>query len=226
MYPDDDIQIKMNKRDFKKILENNRDLVEKYEITLNDFTGEVKVKNKPISFSYGESDMDKNLINEESDELLKSYKLEFPSYYKDKSMKEIDEAFRKRHEILIAYKDALKNTAKYDLKSEPGKAKAVARSLDPTLKTRNLIREHNIMENYNYNLNLLREFKKKTGTGIIHFNNPLQLLDRLELLAGSIFAGNNGVKQEFTQIAHLLHQLKVITKKQLKDLLKKYILNK
>ena len=65
-----------------------------------------------------------------------------------------------------------------------------------------------------------------TGTGIIHFNNPLQLLDRLELLAGSIFAGNNGVKQEFTQIAHLLHQLKVITKKQLNDLLKKYILNK
>ena len=72
----------------------------------------------------------------------------------------------------------------------------------------------------------LREYKEKTGTGIIHFNNPLQLLDRLELLAGSIFAGNNGVKQEFCQIAHLLHQLKVITKKQLNDLLKKYILNK
>ena len=58
LYPDDDNQIKMNKRDFKKILENNRDLVEKYEITLDEFTGEVKVKNKPISFSYGESDMD------------------------------------------------------------------------------------------------------------------------------------------------------------------------
>ena len=68
--------------------------------------------------------------------------------------------------------------------------------------------------------------KKLSGTGIIHFNNPLQLINRLELLAGSIFAGNNGVKQEFSQIAHLLHQLKVITKKQLNDLLKKYILNK
>ena len=72
----------------------------------------------------------------------------------------------------------------------------------------------------------LRAYKEKTGTGIIHFNNPLQLLDRLELLAGSILAGNNGVKQEFTQIVHLLQQLKVITKKQLNDLLKKYILNK
>ena len=85
------------------------------------------------------------------------------------------------------------------------------------------------MENYKYNLNRLREIKEKTektGQGIIHFNNPQQLVDRLELLAGSIFAGNNGVKQEFSQIAHLLHQLKVITKKTLNDLLKKYILLK
>ena len=76
------------------------------------------------------------------------------------------------------------------------------------------------MEIYKYNLDQLRVFKGKTGTGIIHFNNPLQLLDRLELLIGSLNAGNIGVKQEFTQIAHLLHQLKAITKKQLNDLLK------
>ena len=62
--------------------------------------------------------------------------------------------------------------------------------------------------------------RKKTRQGIIHFNNPLQPLDRLELLVGSLNAGNNGVKQEFTQITHLLHQLKVITKKQLNNLLK------
>ena len=105
--------------------------------------------------------MDKNLINEESNNLLKSYELKLPMYYKDKSMEEIEEAFRKSHENLIGYKDALKNTAKYDLKSDPGKAKAVAKSLDPILNTRNLIREHNIMEDYNYNLNLLRECKKK-----------------------------------------------------------------
>ena len=74
-----------------------------------------------------------------------------------------------------------------------------------------MIEEHNILANYIYNLNLLKEYKEISGTGIIHFNNPLQLINRLELLAGSIFAGNNGVKQEFSQIAHLLHQLKVIT---------------
>ena len=76
------------------------------------------------------------------------------------------------------------------------------------------------------NMGQLRNYKKITGQGIIHFNNPQQLVDRLELLAGSIFAGNNGVKQEFSQIAHLLYQLKVITKKTLNDLLKKYILFK
>ena len=68
--------------------------------------------------------------------------------------------------------------------------------------------------------------RRLVSMSIIHFNNPLQLLNRLELLAGSLIAGNNGVMQEFSQIAHLLHQVKVITKKQLNDLLKKYILNK
>ena len=63
----------------------------------------------------------------------------------------------------------------------------------------------------------------QTGEGILYFNNPHQLLDRLELLGGSILAGSNGVIPEFSQIAHLLNQLKVISKKQLNDLLKSYI---
>ena len=70
---------------------------------------------------------------------------------------------------------------------------------------------------------MLLEYKKKSGSGILNFNNPYQLLDRLELLGGSILAGNNGVIPEFSQIAHLLNQMKVITKKQLNDLLKKYL---
>ena len=58
---------------------------------------------------------------------------------------------------------------------------------------------------------------------MIYFNDPHQLLDRLELLGGSILAGNNGLINEFSQIAHLLYQMKVISKKQLNDLLKTYI---
>ena len=69
----------------------------------------------------------------------------------------------------------------------------------------------------------LDSLEYKMGEGMIYFNNPHQLLDRLELLGGSILAGNNGVIPEFSQIAHLLNQMKVISKKQLNDLLKTYI---
>ena len=80
-----------------------------------------------------------------------------------------------------------------------------------------LMKYKNTMKDY------LRSLKYKVGEGIVYFNNPNQLLDRLELLGGSILAGNNGVIPEFSQIAHLLNQMKVISKKQLNDLLKNYI---
>ena len=128
--------------------------------------------------------------------------------------------------IKIQLKDSA--IAKFDAKE--GFEKASPLKKRPLQKTKDLIKEHDTLRRYIYNLKNLKILKQnisqKTGQGIIHFNNPLQLLDRLESLVGSLNAGNNGVKQEFTQIAHLLHQLKVITKKQLNDLLKKYIWNK
>ena len=57
-------------------------------------------------------------------------------------------------------------------------------------ETKEKIRKYNTMEIYKDNLDQLRVFKEKTGTGILHFNNPLQLLDRLELLIGSLFLDN------------------------------------
>ena len=50
----------------------------------------------------------------------------------------------------------------------------------------------------------LKTLGLKAGEGIFYFNSPNQLLDRLELLGGSILAGNNGEMLEFSQIAHLL----------------------
>ena len=124
-------------------------------------------------------------------------------------------------------KKNIKDVANYEKDSLTGLILAFPKAGENSReKTKELIREYNIMQIFINSMGQLRNYKKLTGTGIIHFNNPQQLIHRLELLAGSIFAGNNGVKQEFTQIAHLLHQLKVITKKQLNDLLKKYILNK
>ena len=65
---------------------------------------------------------------------------------------------------------------------------------------------------------------KKLGSGVIYYNNPEDLLSRLELLGGSILAGNNGVKDEFSQIVHALNQLGEIHNNQLIDLLKEYVI--
>ena len=40
----------------------------------------------------------------------------------------------------------------------------------------------------------------------------------------NIMAGNDGVKDEFTQTAHTLNKLGVINNKQLNDLIKEYII--
>ena len=87
------------------------------------------------------------------------------------------------------------------------------------------MKNFNALSTYATNLSILKYYKdkEKSGSGMIYFNNPHQLLGRLELLGGSILAGNNGVINEFSQIAHLLNQMKVISKKQLNDLIKTYL---
>ena len=65
---------------------------------------------------------------------------------------------------------------------------------------------------------------KKLGSGVVYYNNPKDLLSRLELLGGSILAGNDGVKIEFTQIVHVLNKLGVLNNNQLNDLLREYVI--
>ena len=153
--------------------------------------------------------------------------LNFQVNIKTKVWKNFKKLLRKEWMRQPILKKSIKNVA-YDKKdSNTGLILAFEKAGENATHTKkDLIREYNIMQIFINNMGQLRNYKKLTGTGIIHFNNPLQLLERLELLVGSLNAGNNGAKQEFTQIAHLLHQLKVITKKQLNALLKKYILNK
>ena len=68
------------------------------------------------------------------------------------------------------------------------------------------------------------KYKKKIGSGVVYYNNAVDLLDRLELLGGSILAGNNGVKNEFSKIAHTLNKLGVLNNTQLNSLIKQYIM--
>ena len=64
----------------------------------------------------------------------------------------------------------------------------------------------------------------KLGNGVVYYNDPNDLMDRLQVLGGSIMAGNDGVKDEFSQIAHKMLELGIINKKKLNELLKIYVL--
>ena len=75
----------------------------------------------------------------------------------------------------------------------------------------------NILNTYLTTLNL------QVGQGIMVYLSPQELLNRLELLNGSLVAGNNGVLPEFIQIAHRLRDLGIITNNQLNTLLRKSI---
>ena len=213
----------------EELLSDERFNKEKYKIVINPNANLVKVieKKKATTISYSKDEMNKHLINKKTVELLSNFSLKLPIEYRNKSMEEFQEAFVKGMEVVANLKRKIKNVAKYEKDTDTGILKAYADKGDSTHSTtKKNIDDYNTMQIFVNNMRQLKNYKKLTGTGIIHFNNPQQLINRLELLAGSIFVGNNGVKQEFSQIAHLLHQLKVITKKQLNDLLKKYILFK
>ena len=93
----------------------------------------------------------------------------------------------------------------------------------PQKKTLKKIKEYEILDIYRTNLGKVYEYQIKSGSGITIFKNPHKILERLELLGASILAGNNGVIPEFSKLVHLLKQMKVISNKQLNDLLKTYI---
>ena len=179
---------------------------------------------KQEGVSFGDVDLDEGLLNKRSVEILKNLKLPLPSELKNERL-ENTLYYQKNAEGQLNYFAELLTPNKANLYKE-GVSKAIKENKDPNRDTRKQIKVYNILGQYIYNIGNLVKYAKKSGQGIIHFNNPQQLVKRLELLAGSIIAGNNGVKQEFSQIAHLLHQLKVITKKTLNDLLKIYILFK
>jgi len=83
-----------------------------------------------------------------------------------------------------------------------------------------------------YELNKLSEIpihrssKKfsKIGSGVVYYNNTNDLLDRMELLEGSILAGNDGAKSEYSEIVHKLFQLGIIDNGRLNDLLQVYVI--
>ena len=168
-------------------------------------------------------DLDRYLNSKDSQDILKTneyYKL--PSEYFKEDVSTINKGIDDVNEDLEDLSARLKNTADF-VRDANGYVLAQPKSKKPREETLDYIKNFNILSIYATNIRNLKYYKTKSGSGIVYFNNPHQLLDRLELLGGSILAGNNGVIPEFSQIAHLLNQMKVISKKQLNDLLKSYI---
>ena len=168
-------------------------------------------------------DLDRYLNSKESQEILKNNEYhKLPSEYFKEDVSTIDKVIEDVNDDLEITSQAIKNTAIFT-RDPNGYVLAKPISKNPHENTINFINKFNTLSIYTTNLSNLKYYKTKSGSGIVYFNDPHQLLDRLELLGGSILAGNNGVIPEFSQIAHLLNQMKVITKKQLNDLLKTYI---
>ena len=64
----------------------------------------------------------------------------------------------------------------------------------------------------------------KLGHGVVFYNDTNDLIDRMELLGGSILAGNDGAKSEFSEIVHKLFQLGIIDNGKLNDPLQIYVI--
>ena len=229
-------QLKKNQLALTKGLNQNRmaitegfdkmDEVKKWDLAqLPGFEAieESKKDDGPKIAKFKAEDLNRNLMNKQTQDILKMSEYhKLPSEYLEEDVFTIDNVIDDVNDDLEIISQAIKNTAIFT-RDPNGYLLAKPISQNPHENTINFINRYNVLSVYATNLSNLKYYKTKSGSGIVYFNNPHQLLNRLELLGGSILAGNNGVIPEFSQIAHLLNQMKVISKKQLNNLLKTYI---
>ena len=138
------------------------------------------------------------MLYADADKILKNLDLPLPSKIKNEKYKVIKRFQKNAERLLNTLKNMLVNKANFNTKK--GINKASPKSKNPRDDTKRQIDYYNISCIYVNNISKLENYAKQTGQGILHFSKPLQLLDSLELLGGSILAGNNGVIQEFSQI--------------------------
>ena len=184
---------------------------------------EPKEDEGPKIAKFKAEDLDRYLMSKQAQDILKANEYhKLPSDYFYKNVSTIDKVIGDVNDDLEITSQAIKNTAIFT-RDPNGYLLAKPINKKPHENTINFIKKYNTLSVYATNLSNLRYYKTKSGSGMIYFNNPQELLKRLELLGGSILAGNNGVIPEFSKIAHLLYQMKVISNKQLNDLLKTYL---
>ena len=155
--PEGEKLLPISKRNLDAILNQGSFNQNKYILKIIDPNKRLlKVMKKPIFLSYDKEEIDKNLMNKDSIDTLNFLGLKLPSEYKEKSLSDLDKALKKSQKELSRYKDKLKNVAKFNYFE--GKRIAYPKNKNPTKTTSENIADHNILDNYNYNLNLLREY--------------------------------------------------------------------
>ena len=145
--------------------------------------------------SFNKYYLDKYLNNQERINILNQYGYEnLPSDFLEKDINEIERIINDVNDQLFSLQYDLKNNGEMYINTE-GYRLFKPKSKNPQKKTLVNIEDYNALSTYSKNLSEIYNYKKniRTGTGITLFKNPHQLLDRLELLGGSILAGNNGV---------------------------------
>ena len=175
-------------------------------------SGTNQTKKTPITYN-----LEKNFEKNELD-YLNNFNYPRPNNFVDvnpRTLEEIYEQVNNDKTITGNLIGALKRT----------KNKTEAEKLELTA----YVQQHKILSKYKNILNLyLKSIDLKVGEGRVQRGrginfSPQELLHRLELLGGSLSAGNNGVLPEFIQISHRLRDLGIITNNQLNALLRKVI---
>ena len=83
--------------------------------------------------------------------------------------------------------------------------------------------EKKLTANRNYRELIKSLPNPQKGSGVFYYNSPRDLFERLELLGGSIRAGNNSLKNEFSEVVHTLYKLGVFPSAVLNGLLRKFL---
>ena len=200
--PEDEKLEKITKEQYFEILSQNKLDNDKYGIKsdFNDPSNPIlKVVEKDFSEKqqkgvvlFDDTDLDRGLLGDKQRKILKNLKLKLPSKLLNEKL-EVITIYQKNADIHQDYfRDLLRNKANFY--TEKGLNKAKALNENQRKDTEKQIENYNTLGDYINNISKLGSYAEKTGQGIIHFNNPQQLVKRLELLAGSILAGNNGVE--------------------------------
>ena len=123
----------------------------------NEALLDVDDKPKITTVTYEKKQMDKYLNNKESIDLLNFYGLKLPSEYKDKSLEEFQEAFDKGMDEAANYKKSIKDVTNYQKDTNTGLILAFPKAgKNAREKTKELIKEYNIMQIFINNMGQLR----------------------------------------------------------------------